>query len=359
MQLKYGMNPNQKFAEIELNDALKVVNGNPSFINFLDALNSWQLVKELDLITGYPVATSFKHVTPAGVGLGTQFAPGELDSYHLEPVQSPMAIAYLKARGSDRLASFGDFIACSRPVDVETARIIAKEVSDGIIAPDYEPEALEIIKAKKKGAYVMMQIDPSYEPQGPEKRTVYGFEMQQDRNLQKIDANCLQEIQTGNDNLSKQAIQNLITGLITLKYAQSNSVCVVQNGHAIGIGSGQQSRILCSELAMSKALRWYQKTQINSVSFPDGLNRTGKDQYLEETRQKAYGNSAAPIDCSDLVLCSDGFFPHEDNIEAAHAYGVKIIAAPMGSIKDGAILKKCEEYGITFVKINFRLFHHG
>lgn len=359
MNLKYGMNPNQKFAEIELNDHLQVLNGKPSFINFLDGLNSWQLVSELDKATGFPVATSFKHVTPAGVGLGTAFAPGELASYHLDSVSSPLAIAYLKARGSDRLASFGDFIALSRKVDEETARIIAKEVSDGIIAPAYDPQALEILKAKKKGGYVILQIDPSYQAPAVEERTVFGFRMREDRNLLQIDASCLTDVVVGNKNLSSQAIQNLITGLLTLKYAQSNSVCVVQNGHAIGIGSGQQSRILCSELALSKSLRWFQKTTIAAPAFPDKATRTEKDQLLEVQRLQKFGSTAAPIQCSDLVLCSDGFFPQEDNIDAAHAYGVKIIAAPMGSVKDEAILKRCEKYGITFVRLGFRLFHHG
>lgn len=359
MNLKYGMNPNQKFAEIETNDALQVLNGKPSFINFLDGLNSWQLVSELDKATGFAVATSFKHVTPAGVGLGTAFAPGELASYHLPEVKSPLAIAYLKARGSDRLASFGDFIALSRKVDVETATIIGKEVSDGIIAPAYEPAALELLKAKKKGAYVILQIDPAYQAPAVEERTVFGFKMRQDRNMLNIDASCVSEIMMGNKNLSAQAIQNLITGLITLKFAQSNSVCVVQNGHAIGIGSGQQSRILCSELALSKSLRWYQKTTIAAPSYPEKATRTEKDQLLEVQRLQKFGSAAAPINCPDLVLCSDGFFPHEDNIEAAHAYGVKIIAAPMGSVKDAAILAKCEKYGITFIKLGFRLFHHG
>jgi len=301
MILKYGMNPNQEYAEFEDNDNLQVLNGNPSYINFLDALNSWQLVKELREATKAPAATSFKHVTPSGAAIAKPFERNELQSYiQKSDARSGLTAAYLKARGSDRLASFGDFIALSDKVDIETAKQIRSEVSDGIIAPKYESEALEILKKKKKGSYPIFQINADYEPEAIETRQVFGFSLKQSRNDLRINPDVLGNIRTEETTLPDSVVENLLVGLITLKFTQSNSITIARNGHVIGIGSGQQSRI----------------------------------------------------------LCSDGFFPQIDNIQLAHRYGVRYIAAPMGSIMDDEILRVCGDLGITFIDIGIRLFHH-
>lgn len=362
MKLKYGMNPNQEFAELVDNDDLKLLNGNPSIINVLDALYSWQLVKELDEATGAPAATSFKHVTPSGAAIGTDIPQNELQSYHInKDISSLLAKAYIKARASDRLASFGDFIATSRPVDAETAAIIRSEVSDGIIAPGYDDDALEILKTKKKGGYVIFQINKDHVPEPIEERTIFGFTIKQQRNDMKINESLLTSIVTKKVDLSPAIIQNLLAGMITLKYTQSNSICAVSNGHAIGIGSGQQSRILCTDLALTKANKWYQKTllDLEDIRIPtDKATKTEKDQLFEQARERTFGSTIKLNELPDLCLCSDAFFPQTDNIELAHKFGVKYIASTMGSIRDNDIIEYCEKVGITFINTGVRLFHH-
>ena len=363
MKLKYGMNPNQDFAELDDNENLQILNGSPSFINLLDALNSWQLVKELDEAVNLPSAASFKHVTPSGTAVASKLTESEINSYNYRgEVNSELASAYLKARGSDRLASFGDFIALSRTVDVDTAKVIKSEVSDGIIAPDYDPEALELLKSKKGGKYPVFLINPSYVPDPIEERTVFGIKLRQKRNDIKIDESILRNIVTKNKEIPDKVKLNMLVGMITLKYTQSNSIDVVSNGQAIGIGSGQQSRILCTQLALTKANKWYQKTQLDysKIEYPNGgkIKKTERDLFLEETREKIFGNEFSLTGLDDLCLCSDGFFPQTDNIEYAHKNGVKYIASPMGSIRDEDIIKLCDELGIVFVNTGVRLFHH-
>ena len=362
MKLKYGMNPYQTNAEIGLNDHLQILNGNPSFINFLDGLNAWQLVKELSQATGLPAAASFKHVTPSGAAVAGTFLPGELNSYNFRGEDiSPLCSAYLKARGSDRLASFGDFIALSGTVDEATAKLIGTEVSDGIIAPGYEPSALEILKRKKKGAYCILSIDKDYVPPASESREIFGFRLIQDRNNLKITRDCLNNVKTAEKTIDDAVITNLLAGMITLKYTQSNSLAAAYNGHVIGIGSGQQSRILCSKLALSKAYTWYQKTKLDypGIAYPrDNMSKTDKDIFHDELRAQMRGEISMLGELPGLCLCSDGFFPQTDNIELAHAYGVKYIASPMGSIRDPEIIKTCDSYGMVFIDTGVRLFHH-
>ncbi len=361
MKLKYGMNPNQDFAEFIDNDNLKILNGNPSIINILDGLNAWQLVKELDEYANIIAATSFKHVTPSGAAVGCDFLPNEKKSYlYTKEISSGLTSAYLKARGADRLASFGDFIALSRTVDTETATLIKSEVSDGIIAPDYDDEALDILKSKKKGNYVILKINKDYVPEEIEERTVFGIKIRQKRNTIKLDDSCLTNIVTSNKQIPDKIKQSLVIGMITLKYTQSNSICVVKDGQVIGIGSGQQSRILCTELAITKAQKWYQKTLLTfeNITFPEKTSKTEKDQILEQERAKLFQGQNSLAQCDDLCLCSDGFFPHKDNIEFAHKFGIKYIASPMGSIRDNDIIELCNQYGITFVNTGIRLFHH-
>lgn len=361
MLLKYGMNPNQDYAEFVDNENLKVLNGSPSYINFLDALNSWQLVKEIDNSINACCATSFKHVTPSGVSISNTISNNELKSYNIKnDVNSDLAKAYIRARGVDRLASFGDFIALSRKVDAETALIIKSEVSDGIIAPDYDVDALELLKSKKKGKYIIIKINADYKPEIIEERIVFGFKLKQKRNDITINKDVLNNIVTKKKDLPEKVKNDLIVGLITLKYTQSNSICAVYNGQAIGIGSGQQSRILCSELALQKANRWYQKTKLdfNKILFPENLNKTDKDQIIEKERTRIFNNNDYTLKELSSCLCSDGFFPQIDNIELANKYGIKYIASPMGSIKDNDIIEQCDKYGITFINTGIRLFHH-
>lgn len=361
MQLKYGMNPNQKNAElIDPNGALTLVNGRPSMINVLDALNSWQLVRELRDAFGVPAAASFKHVTPSGVALAKELSEQEKKAYLITKETTPLATAYIRARGVDRLASFGDFIALSETVDAATATIIKAEVSDGIIAPGFTDEAKEILSAKKKGGYVMFSIDPDFVPQGQESRTIFGITVKQDRNDLVIDESLLQNVVTKTNKLTDERKKDIILGMITLKYTQSNSLCMVNDGQVIGIGSGQQSRILCSGLALSKANIWYQKQKLD-YSFLDqhqGLARTAKDQIIEQEREKVFGDAITLKELEGSTLISDGFFPQTDNIELAHKYGVQFIASPMGSIRDQEILETADRYGITFVNPSVRLFHH-
>jgi len=361
MKLKYGMNPNQTYGEvIDPKGALTLVNGTPSYINLLDALNSWQLVKELRETFDTPAATSFKHVTPSGAALAKELTQQEKKAYLVTKETSPLATAYIRARGADRLASFGDFIALSHEVDLATANIIKAEVSDGIIAPGYTPEALEVLKAKKKGKYVMFQIDLNYTPEEIESREVYGITIKQSRNNMKITKDHLKNITTKTNKLDSQIEADLLLGMITLKYTQSNSLCAVNKGQVIGIGSGQQSRILCSGLALSKANVWYQKQQLD-YSFLENIgkiSRTEKDQLVETKRVETFGDEKNLKKLDGTCLVSDGFFPQVDNIELAHSYGVQYIASPMGSIRDQDILDACDKYGITFVNPGIRLFHH-
>lgn len=361
MQLKYGMNPNQDFAEvIDNSDVFKLLNGKASVINVLDALNAWQLVHEASACLGKSVATSFKHVTPSGVGVASELTKSEKTAYLVKIDPTNLASAYIKARGVDRLASFGDFIALSDTVDEATAKIIKSEVSDGIIAPAYSPAALEILKQKKKGAYVIFQIDPQYIPPEVESREVFGITIKQKRNNLNITSKCLENVVTSTNTLNSEIINDLLLGMITLKYTQSNSICTVYKGQVIGIGSGQQSRILCSGLALQKANVWYQK-QLLDYSFlanHAGLKRTETDQLIEQEREIEFGDKPMLNQLDGVCMISDGFFPQKDNIELAHEYGIKYIASPMGSIRDEDIVETADKYGITFINTGVRLFHH-
>jgi len=361
MQLKYGMNPNQDFAEvIDPKRALKLINGRASVINVLDALNAWQLVKEARAELKQPAAASFKHVTPSGVALASELTEQQKTALQVNKPVSALSSAYIHARGADRLASFGDFIALSEEVDEETALIIKAEVSDGVIAPSYSDKALELLKQKKQGNYVMFQIDADYEPEEMEERQVYGITIKQKRNELKIDDSLLGNIVTNAKELPRQIMDDIKLGMITLKYTQSNSLCVVNKGRVIGIGSGQQSRILCSGLALTKANIWYQKQSMDYSFLKDyaGEKRTALDQIIEQKRVETYGEQVLLKELPGSCLISDGFFPQVDNIELAHKYGIQYIASPMGSIRDKEIIAKAEEYGITFINIGVRLFHH-
>jgi phosphoribosylaminoimidazolecarboxamide formyltransferase / IMP cyclohydrolase len=361
MKLKYGMNPNQDFAEvIDPTNSFQVLNGNPSVINVLDALNSWQLVKESSECLGKPTATSFKHVTPSGVAVASELSLQEKTAYLVKIDPSPLAAAYIKSRGVDRLASFGDFIALSHEVDIETAKIIKSEVSDGVIAPSYTAEALEMLKAKKKGGYVIFQIDKNYVPAEIESREVFGITIRQKRNNLNITKAFLTNVVTKTNYLTENILNDLLLGMITLKYTQSNSLCTVFNGQVIGIGSGQQSRILCSGLSLNKANVWCQKQQMDYsfLSKVIGASRTDTDQLIELEREKQFGSKIVLNSLDGVCLISDGFFPQPDNIELAHRYGIKFIASPMGSIRDQEIIDTADKYGITFINTGVRLFHH-
>ncbi len=361
MKLKYGMNPNQDFAEVvDKSGVLKLLNGNASIINVLDALNSWQLVNEASKCLETEVATSFKHVTPSGVAIAKQLSEQEKKAYLVKSPTSPLASSYIRARGTDRLASFGDFIALSHKVDIETANIIKTEVSDGIIAPDFSSEALAVLSAKKKGNYVIFQIDPTYVPEEIESREVFGITIRQKRNNLKITDDLLKNVVTKTNNMTSQIATDIKLGMITLKYSQSNSICIVNNGHVIGIGSGQQSRILCSGLALTKANVWYQKNSLDYSFLADYPNhkRTELDQLIEQNRAKTFNNENLLKNLEGTCLISDGFFPQTDNIELANDYGIKFIASPMGSIRDKDITEKADKYGITFINTAVRLFHH-
>ena len=361
MKLKYGMNPYQDFAEIIVNSgAFKILNGNPSVINVLDALNSWQLVKEASQTLGKAAATSFKHVTPSGMAMAGDLTETEQQAYLTKAAPTPLATAYAKARGADRLASFGDFIALSETVDTATAKMIKSEVSDGVIAPEYTPEALEILKSKKKGGYVIFSISKDYEPGDMESREVFGITIRQKRNQLKVTDDLLMDIRTESGPITDQIASDIKLGILTLKYTQSNSICVVNNGQVIGIGSGQQSRILCSGLALNKANTWYQKMKLD-YSFlekHEGLKRTELDQLIEQQREVQFGDKVILNELDGSCLISDGFFPQKDNIELAAKYGVKYIASPIGSIRDQEIMDTAKEHGITFINIGVRLFHH-
>ncbi|RKD28165.1 phosphoribosylaminoimidazolecarboxamide formyltransferase [Lacrimispora algidixylanolytica] len=389
LELKYGCNPNQKPSKIFMQDGkelpIKVLSGRPGYINFLDAFNGWQLVKELKEATGLPAATSFKHVSPAGAAVGLPLDPVLSKIYWVEDMEnlSPLACAYARARGADRMSAFGDFIALSDICDVDTANIIKREVSDGVIAPGFEPEALEILKAKKNGNYNVIEIDAGYKPEPIEKKQVYGIVFEQGRNELKIDEALLKDVVTENQDISDSGKMDLIISLITLKYTQSNSVCYVKGGQAIGIGAGQQSRVHCTRLAGNKADNWYlrQAPQVLELQFVDGIRRADRDNaidiYIGEEYMDVLANGRwesifkikPPIfsceekrawlnQLSGVALGSDAFFPFGDNIDRAYKSGVQFVAQPGGSVRDDQVIETCNKYGMAMAFTQIRLFHH-
>ena len=389
IQLKYGCNPNQKPSRIYMADGsdlpVTVLNGKPGYINFLDAFNGWQLVKELKVATGLPAATSFKHVSPAGAAVGLPLTDTLAKIYWVDDLGelSPLACAYARARGADRMSSFGDFIALSDVCDADTARLIKREVSDGVIAPGYTDEAMELLMAKKKGNYNIIQIDENYVPAELETKQVYGVSFEQGRNELDINGDLLSNIVTENKDIPEEALIDLKISLITLKYTQSNSVCYVKGGQAIGIGAGQQSRIHCTRLAGQKADNWYlrQSPQVLSLQFVDGLGRANRDnaidvyigdEYEDVLREGEWQNifkvkppvftreekKAWLAGNTDVTLGSDAFFPFSDNIERAHKSGVKYIAQPGGSVRDDLVIECANKYNMAMVFTGIRLFHH-
>ena len=389
LELKYGCNPNQKPSRIYMEDGselpIKVLNGRPGYINFLDAFNGWQLVSELKKATGLPAATSFKHVSPAGAAVGLPLSDTLAKIYWVDDLGelSPLASAYARARGADRMSSFGDFISLSDVCDVDTAKLIKREVSDGVIAPGYEPEALEILKAKKKGNYNVIQIDPDYVPAPIEHKQVFGVTFEQGRNELKIDDDFFSNIVTENKELTEQAKIDLAISMITLKYTQSNSVCFVKDGQAIGIGAGQQSRIHCTRLAGGKADNWWlrQSPQVMNLPFVDGIRRADRDNaidlYMGDDYIDVLADDAWPAifkekpevftreakrewldKLTDVALGSDAFFPFGDNIERAHKSGVKYIAQPGGSVRDDNVIATCNKEDMVMSFTGIRLFHH-
>lgn len=388
LELKYGCNPNQKPSRIFMKEGelpIRVLNGKPGYINFLDAFNGWQLVKELKEATGLPAATSFKHVSPAGAAVGLPLTEVEAQIYWVADLGelSPLACAYARARGADRMSSFGDFISLSEVCDVSTAKIIKREVSDGVIAPGYEPEALEILKAKKKGGYNVIEIDPAYVPAPVEHKEVFGITFEQGRNDLKIDRNLLSQVVTEHKEIPDQAQIDLMISLITLKYTQSNSVCYAKGGQAIGIGAGQQSRIHCTRLAGTKADNWFlrQSPKVLGLKFVEGIGRADRDNaidlYIGEDYMDVLADGAwegifkekpevftreekrAWLDqMQGVALGSDAFFPFGDNIERAHKSGVEYVAQPGGSIRDDNVIETCNKYGIAMCFTGIRLFHH-
>ena len=389
IQLKYGCNPNQKPSRIYMEDGsdlpVKVLNGKPGYINFLDAFNGWQLVKELKAATGLPAATSFKHVSPAGAAVGLPLNDTLAKIYWVDDLGelSPLACAYARARGADRMSSFGDFIALSDVCDADTARLIKREVSDGVIAPGYTDEAMELLLAKKKGNYNIIQIDENYVPAEIERKQVYGVTFEQGRNELKLDKDLLSNFVTKNKDLPEQAEIDMKIALITLKYTQSNSVCYVKGGQAIGIGAGQQSRIHCTRLAGQKADNWFlrQSPQVMGLQFVDGLGRADRDNAIDVYMGDEYEDvlkegewqkrfkvkpevftaeqkKAWLAQNTDVVLGSDAFFPFSDNIERAHKSGVKYIAQPGGSVRDDLVIECADKYDMVMVFTGIRLFHH-
>ncbi|MBR4994016.1 MAG: phosphoribosylaminoimidazolecarboxamide formyltransferase [Lachnospiraceae bacterium] len=389
IELKYGCNPNQKPSRIYLENGkelpVTVLNGRPGYINFLDALNGWQLVKELKESTGLPAATSFKHVSPAGAAVGLPLTDTLAKIYWVDDLGelSPLACAYARARGADRMSSFGDFISLSDVCDVDTARLIKREVSDGVIAPGYTDEALAILKEKKKGAYNVIQIDPSYVPEPIERKQVYGVTFEQGRNELKIDEKIFENIVTKNKDIPESALIDMKIAMITLKYTQSNSVCYCLGGQAIGIGAGQQSRIHCTRLAGSKADNWYlrQSPKVLGLKFRDDIGRADRDNAIdvymgdecedvlkdgawekiftekpeEFTREE---KKAWLSTLKGVTLGSDAFFPFSDNIERAHKSGVEYIAQPGGSVRDDVVIDCADKYYMTMAFTGIRLFHH-
>jgi len=386
LKIKYGCNPHQKPASIYMKEGelpVTVLNGNPSVINFMDALNGWQLVKELKMATGLPAAASFKHVSPAGAAVGLPLSDTLKKAYHIEAeTLSPVACAYARARGADRVSSFGDFAAISDRVDVDAARLLSREVSDGIIAPDYDNEALEILKAKKKGSYVILRMDPDYVPSEMETRDIFGITIEQLRNNAVITKDTFSNIVTENKELTEAAIRDLLVAYITLKYTQSNSICFAYDGQVIGCGAGQQSRIHCTRLAASKADIWFlrQHPQVLSMRFREGVRRPEMDNaidlYLrddisdmeykewkklfevvpEKLTQK--DKEAWLSRFKDVSYGSDAFIPFRDNIDRAAKSGVKFVAQPGGSTRDEDVIRACNEYGMVMCFTGLRLFHH-
>ena len=386
--LKYGCNPNQKPSRIFMKDGgelpIEVLNGKPGYINFLDAYNSWQLVKELKEATGLPAAASFKHVSPAGAAVGLPLSDVEKKIYFVDDLElSPIASAYARARGADRMSSYGDWAALSDVCDKETATLLAREVSDGIIAPGYTDEALEILKTKRKGNYNVVKIDPDYKPAPVECKDVYGVTFEQGRNEVKIDEAMLSNVVTDNKNIPEDAKRDLLISLIALKYTQSNSVCYAKGGQVIGVGAGQQSRIHCTRLAGNKADIWFlrQHPKVLGLKFKEGIRRPDRDNtidvYISDgymdvladgTWENLFAEKPEPLTREEkrawldtltgVSLGSDAFFPFGDNIERAHKTGVQYIAEPGGSIRDDNVIETCNKYGIAMAFTGARLFHH-
>ena len=389
LELKYGCNPNQKPSRIFMRDGsdlpITVLNGKPGYINFLDALNSWQLVRELKAATGLPAAASFKHVSPAGAAVGLPLTDVDKKIYFVDETAelSPIACAYIRARGADRLCSYGDWAALSDVCDAATARYLKYEVSDGVIAPGYTDEALEILKTKKKGNYNVVQIDPDYVPAEQEYKDVFGVTFQQGRNNFKIDEDLLGNIVTKNHDLPREAKIDMIVALITLKYTQSNSVCYVKNGQAIGVGAGQQSRIHCTRLAGNKADNWYlrQHPKVLGLQFVEGIRRPDRDNAIDIYTSDEYEDILADgvwqqtftvkpevltaqekkewiATQTGVTVGSDAFFPFGDNVERARKSGVQYIAEPGGSIRDDHVIETADKYNMTLCFTGMRLFHH-
>ena len=390
-ELKYGCNPNQKPAKIYMNDGselpIEILNGRPGYINFLDAFNSWQLVKELKEQLGMPAAASFKHVSPTSAAVGTVLPEKLKKACFVDDIEgldeSPLACAYARARGTDRMCSFGDWVALSDVCDVTTANLIKREVSDGVIAPGYEPEALEILKSKKKGNYNIVAIDPEYVPEVQERKQVFGITFEQGRNNFEINAELLQNVVTENKELPEEAVRDLIIALITLKYTQSNSVCFAIDGQAIGVGAGQQSRVHCTRLAGGKADTWFlrQSDKVLNLPFRDDIGRPTRDNVIDgyinqneedvceegiwqnyfterpepftQEEQKEYLAGISGVSCG-----SDAFFPFSDNVERAYRSGTSYIAEPGGSIRDDTVIECCNKYNIAMAFTGMRLFHH-
>ena len=390
-ELKYGCNPNQKPAKIYMNDGselpIEILNGRPGYINFLDAFNSWQLVKELKEQLGMPAAASFKHVSPTSAAVGTVLPEKLKKACFVDDIEgldeSPLACAYARARGTDRMCSFGDWVALSDVCDVTTANLIKREVSDGVIAPGYEPEALEILKSKKKANYNIVAIDPEYVPEVQERKQVFGITFEQGRNNFEINAELLQNVVTENKELPEEAVRDLIIALITLKYTQSNSVCFAIDGQAIGVGAGQQSRVHCTRLAGGKADTWFlrQSDKVLNLPFRDDIGRPTRDNVIDgyinqneedvceegiwqnyfterpepftQEEQKEYLAGISGVSCG-----SDAFFPFSDNVERAYRSGTSYIAEPGGSIRDDAVIECCNKYNIAMAFTGMRLFHH-
>ncbi len=390
-QLKYGCNPNQKPARVFMNEGkdlpFEILNGRPGYINFLDALNSWQLVSELKAATGMAAAASFKHVSPSGAAIGRKLPEKLKKACFVDDVEgldeSPLACAYARARGTDRMSSYGDFIALSEPCDLTTAKLIHREVSDGVIAPDYAPEALELLKNKKKGNYNVIKIDPSYVPEEIERKQVYGVVFEQGRNEYKVTDEAFANIVSKNQEIPEEARLNMTVALITLKYTQSNSVCYAEDGQAIGVGAGQQSRIHCTRLAGNKADVWHlrQSDRVLNLPFKSGMRRADRDNVIDVYISDEYEDvladgiwenyfteKPAPFTreeqksylagISGVALGSDAFFPFGDNIERAHKSGVSYVVEPGGSIRDDNVIETADKYGMVVCFSGMRLFHH-
>lgn len=387
MELKYGCNPNQKPARVFVEEGelpFRVLNGKPGYINLLDAMNGWQLVKELKKATGLPAAASFKHVSPAGAGVAVPLSDILKQVYFVEGIElSPIATAYIRARGADRMSSYGDFVALSEECDAQTASFLKREVSDGVIAPSYSEDALSILKSKRKGTYLVIQMDPSFQPKALEQKQVFGITFEQQRNDIEITEECLKDIPTNNKEIPESARRDLLIALITLKYTQSNSVCYAKDGQAIGIGAGQQSRVHCTRLAGNKADVWYlrQSPKVLALPFREDVRRPDRDNaidvyiseewmdLLETDDWKRVFTEKPPVftreekqawlkTAKGVSLGSDAFFPFGDNIERAHKSGVEYVAQSGGSIRDDNVIETCNKYGMAMAMTHIRLFHH-